>query len=79
MVVDIESEMKPTTVTTSLEQLESASDSSSSDQDSESDIVADKRVNLSVAPKRSIDITQMKKMIDNEDEVFKSFLNKSRK
>jgi hypothetical protein len=79
VVVDIESEMKPTTVTTSLEQLESASDSSSSDQDSESDIVADKRVNLSVAPKRSIDITQMKKMIDNEDEVFKSFLNKSRK
>jgi hypothetical protein len=79
VVVDIESEIKPTTVTTSLEQLESASDSSSSDQDSESDIVADKRVNLSVAPKRSIDITQMKKMIDNEDEVFKSFLNKSRK
>jgi len=66
----------------SLDQMESSSEDSSSDQESGSEQVleaANKRVNLSSAPKRSIDVAQMKKLIDDEDEVFKSFLNKSRK
>jgi hypothetical protein len=69
-------------VAASLDQMESSSEDSSSDQESGSEQVleaANKRVNLSSAPKRSIDVAQMKKLIDDEDEVFKSFLNKSRK